>query len=64
MENILTFRFSFYCPKSTENRTAVIVIHVNCCVSVVIATKTKVTQYSFALKSPNTGTVHCSSLKN
>lgn len=64
MEKILTFCFAFYCPKSTENRTTVIVKHVSCCVSVVIAMKTKVYQYSFALKSPSTGTVHCSSLKN
>lgn len=34
------FIVSFYCPKSTENRTAVIVIHVSCCVSKVIATET------------------------
>lgn len=42
MENILVFRFSlflFIALKSTENRTAVIVIHVSCCVSKVIATK-------------------------
>lgn len=44
---VFSFIVSFYCPKSTENRTAVIVIHVNRCVSKVIATKTKVILHSF-----------------
>lgn len=33
-DDVSFFIVSFYCPKSTENRTAMIVTHVNCSVSV------------------------------
>lgn len=50
---------SFYCPKSTENRTAMIVTHVHCCVSVSYCQEKE--KNSVASKS-SPATVHCSSL--